>query len=52
MLSNLNFRRDMGYCAENLAMDKSKFIAKIHFYFVYVPIVHCVLSLSINTCRW
>ncbi len=27
----------MGYRVENLAMDKPEFIAKIQFYFVYVP---------------
>ncbi len=33
----MNFRLDMGYRAENLAMDKPKFIARVRFYFMYVP---------------
>ena len=36
-LGKSNFRLDMGYRAENLAMDKPKFIAKIQFYFFLVP---------------
>ena len=32
-----NFSRDMVYRAENLAMDKPKFIAKIQVYFFLVP---------------
>ncbi len=36
-LDKSNFRRDMVYRAENLAMDMPKFIAKTQVYFFRVP---------------
>ena len=43
-LDRPNFSRDMGYRAENLAMDKLIFIAKIQLYFFLVPKIYFSLA--------
>ena len=50
-LDKSNFGRDAGYRAENLVMDKPKFIAKTRFYFVSVPFIALFLLLALSGCQ-